>query len=897
MRWFLIFRLGLRSLFRGAAVDRELEEELRFHIDREVQQNLAARMTPEEAHRAALRQFGNLTQQMEECRDARSTRMIRDFFEDVCYAIRSLRRDPFLVLTATLTLATCIGTNTAVFSLANSILIRPLPYPNSERIYWISERSGPNQEDNGAAPDYYYLRRESRIFEDVAAFSTITVNWTGVETPEQLDAAQVSASFFTVMGMKPMLGRYLAPDEEGTKAPAVAVVSYAFWRSRLGSDPHILGKNIALDRRQRVIVGVMPQGFDFPRGSQVWLPSSLDESSESFPISPTRPIFTVSILARLRPEVTKRQAETEISRLTAAIRAQYKVFQATGFRSDLNIDGVPLQRRLTGDLRPALLALTGAAGLVLLIACVNLASLLLARAGCRQREFAIRLALGSGRSRIVRQMLTGSLALALPGGVAGIGFAWIAIRMLNGIQPAILVRYPAISMDLRVLAFTIALTVATSLLFGLTPALSASGTHIQEALRTSGLAHSRGPGAARLRKALVVSELGLSLVLLIGAGLLARSLFRLAHTELGFSSVHLLTFRVNPIGPLDRNYARFYEDVLNRLQRIPLARSAALVADMPLNSEDFYWTGRIRVMGRTPLPFAARPIINNSLVSPEFLQTLQVPLKSGRFFEVYDSARPEHVVAPGFVASEPVVVNEAFVRRIFPGENPIGRSLVFGPDQHNITWTIVGVVGDVRGGALGADVPSMVYRCTCSGNPVFRAGFIIRTAGDPKAVVRSVEEQVRAVDRDQPIFDVKTMEERREAALAPERFELALAGAFAIIAILLAAAGIYGVMSYLITHRTREIGIRVAMGARPADVLRMVIGETSILVLLATALGLGSAWALTRFIRSMLYGVSELDPVTFLVMPVLLALVVLIAALGPSLRAVHVDPMTALREE
>ncbi|MEO7142250.1 MAG: ABC transporter permease [Bryobacteraceae bacterium] len=823
--------------------------------------------------------------------------MIESLVEDVRYAVRSVRRDPFLVIAAAFTLAACIGANTAVFSVANSILIHPLPYPGAGRIDWISERSGRAQEDAGAAPDYFYLRDQNRIFEDVAAFSSITVNWTGVERPEQLDAAAVSASFFRVMGMRPMLGRYLAPEEEGTKAPAVAVVSYAFWRNRLGSDPHIVGKSIAFDRLRRTIIGVMPQGFDFPRGSQAWLPFSWDKSSESFPLSPMRPIFSISILARRKPGLTAQQILTEMNRLTVAIRAEYKVFQATGFRSGLNISPIPLQQHLTGELRPALLILTGAAGLVLLIACVNLANLLLARAGSRRRELAVRLALGSSRGRIMRQMLTESLVLALPGGVAGIGVAWAAVRVLDATKPAILVRYPAISMDLRVLAFTIALTVATSLLFGLTPALSAAGIRIQEALKNSGLAHSGGPGAARLRKGLVVAELAISLVLLIGAGLLARSFLHLAHTELGFRPDHLLTFRVNPIGPFDRNYARFYGDVLHGLQRLPAVSSAVLVSDMPLNHEDFYQTGRVRVVGRPLPPFLERPIVNNTLVSPDFLNTLKAPLKSGRFFDVYDSVRSEHAAIPGFIAAEPVVVNDAFAHRIFPGENPVGRQVVFGPDRRNITWAIIGVVGNIRGSTLGADPPSMVYRCMCSGSPVFRAGFIIRTAGDPQGAVRLVERQVRAVDPDQPIFDVKTMDQRRDAALAPERFELVLIGTFAIIAILLAAAGVYGVMSYLITRRTREIGIRVAMGARPADILSMVLGETTILTLISIVLGLGGAWALTRYIRSMLYGVNELDAATFALTPVFLALIVLIASFGPARRAARVDPMTALREE
>jgi predicted permease len=873
----------------------ELAEEMELHralMQRELEEG---GLDEKEAAYATRRAFGNETVAREAARAVWLWPWLQSVAQDMTYAARGLRRDPFLALTATLTLAVCIGANTAVFSLANAVLIRPLPYPDSHQIDWISERSGPRQEDVGVAPDYFYLRQQNRIFEDVAAFVPATVNWTGVETPEQLNAAFVSPSFFQVLGMQPLSGRYLAQDEQGRVAPDVAVISYAFWRNQLAGDEHAVGKTIALDRQPRTIIGVMPQAFDFPRGAQMWLPASLDESAHSFPVSPERPILTVSMLARRKAGLTSEQVQADIDRLTTAIRSQYKVFQSTGFRSDLSIAAVPLQRHLTGDTRPALLILSAAAGLVLLVACVNLASLLLARASSRRRELAVRLALGSGRGRVVRQLLTECLVMALPGGAAGIGLAWVAVDLLNAAKPEVLAAYPAIAMDLTVLAFSIALTVATSLVFGLTPAFSAAGIRIQEAMR-SGLAQSSGPATARLRKALVVAELALSLVLLIGAGLLARSLFHLSRTELGFDSGQLLTFRINPIGPFDRDHTVFYGEVLDRLERIPFVSSAALVSDMPLNDEDFYQTGRIRVDGPPAIAFAERPIINNSLVSPDFLRTLRVPLKAGRFFDVYD-AGPSREAAPGFVAAEPVVVNESFVKRMFPGENPLGRRLVFGPDERNILWTIIGVAGDVRGGSLGADPPSMVYRCTCSGSRVFRAGFIVRTQGEPTNAAGTVAKQVRAVDADQPIFDVRTMDERRDAALAPGRFALVLACAFAIIAMLLAAAGIYGVMSYLVTLRTREIGIRVAIGARPVNILSMVTRETAMLAVIAVALGLASGWALSRYIRSMLHGVSELDPLTFLLTPVLLVLIVLIASLGPSLRAVRLDPMTALREE
>jgi putative ABC transport system permease protein len=886
MRWFHVFRLRLRSLFRRATLDRELDDELRFHLELQIQQNLAAGMTLEQARAAARRAFGNPALHEDGCRDARGITLIENFREDFRHAIRGFSRDRFLACAAAVTLALAIGATTTVFSIADSILIRPLPYPNADRIDWISEASGPTHEEIAVAPDYYTLRDRNRIFEEVGNYWPLMLNWTGVEHPEQLHGAAVPDSFFRVMGTAPLIGRYVSPADEGPGKARVAVLSYDFWRNRLGSDPQIIGKTVALDRLPRSIVGVMPQGFDFPHGIQIWVPSDVDEAADR-EISLTRGIRILLIVARRRPEVTPLQAEAEMHRLSADIRAEYQMFKRTQFRTDLSITAVPLQQHLTRPLRPALLVLTGAVGLVLLIACVNIANLLLAQAAARQRALAVRLALGSGRGRIARQMLTESLALALPGALIGVALAWIAVRVLDAAKPAILVRYPPISMDGRVLAFTFALTLITSLVFGSAPAWFASGIHIQEVLKAAGLTHTTGHGAARLRKLLLVAELAVSLILLIGAGLLTRSFLHLAHTDLGFQTDHLLTFQVQPIGSFDRDNTRFFTQLLERMKSIPGAQTAALLGDIPLSDENLGSSGRIRVEGRPPVPAAELPVANITQVSPEFFRTLAIPLQSGRLFDSRDAA------------SSPirVVVNQTFVHRVFPGDDPLGRRMVFGLGLNPVTWTIIGVVADVRSGALGADPPSTVYRCTCNGGRLFRAAFAVRTIGDPKSAVRDVEAAVRSVDRDQPIFDVETMDERRDDAMASPRFQLLLIGTFAGLAVLLAVAGIYGVMSYLVSRRTREIGIRIAMGARPANVLRMVLGEGALLGACAIISGLAGAWALTRYLKSMLYGVTELDSVTFAVTPILLAFVLLAASLGPARRAARVDPVTALKDE
>lgn len=892
MRRFAIFRLRLRSLFVRSSVERDLDDELRFHLEKTIEQNIAAGMTPEDARFAARREFGNPELQKDECRDSRGTKVIEDLFEDLRYAARGLGRNPLLALAATATLALCIGANTTVFSLVNSILIRPLPYPGSDRIYYISDRSGRNQIEIAAGPDYYILRKENRVFEDVAAYNPTTMNWSGVDKPEQIDGALVTPSFFRLLGTEPLLGRYLAPAEEGPKAPPVVVLSYAFWRNRLGSDPRAVGKTITLDRLPHTIIGVMPQGFDYPPGNPtpLWVPLEMDEASQ-FPIYPTMRMRIVSMLARRRPQVSPLELETEMRRLSYSIRSQYpKEWLTAEFRSGVTLSAIPLQERLTGDMRPALLVLTSSVGLVLLIACVNLANLLLARATARQRELAVRLALGSSQGRIVRQMLTESVVLALPGGLAGATAAWLAVVLLNAHKPLVLVRYPPISLDTTTLVFTFALTLATGLVFGLVPAFTIKGVTIHDALKSAGHTQSGGRRTARLRQALVVAELGISLVLLIGAGLLARSFLKLANRELGFPAEHLLTLRIHLTSSRYAPAAaqkEFYSDLLQRIEKLPMVRGAAESSDLPLSGNHSFLSMAFQIAGH-PTPMAQRPMAGISVVSPQFFQTMGIPLQSGRVFESQDAN----------VSPASVVVNDAFARKIFLGENPLGKRLEIGPASVPY-GTVIGVVGNIRESALGAEPSPWVYGCICTNGYILLnyMGLLVRTTGDPPTAIRPVQEQVFAIDRDQPVFDVRAMEERLANSLAPQRFQLILIGSFAGIALFLAAVGVYAVMSYLVTQRTREIGIRMAMGAQPKDVVRLVAGENAWLVAVAAMVGLAGAWALTRYVRSLLYGVTALDAPTFTIAPVVLALIVFLASMGPARRASSVDPIKALRDE
>jgi putative ABC transport system permease protein len=605
-----------------------------------------------------------------------------------------------------------------------------------------------------------------------------------------------------------------------------------------------------------------------------------------------RPMHMVRMLARLKAETSQRVLNTDLNRMTDIIYREYpKEFAAAGFLEGLQILATPLQRRMLGDLRPALLVLSGAVALVLFIACANLANLLLARATVRRRELAVRMALGSGRGRIIKQVLTESLVLALPGGLAGVLTASFAVWALNAWKPLFLQNYPPLTLDVTTLAFTLGVTLLTGLVFGMVPAFTAARIGIQEALKSAGYTQTGSCGAARLRYALLVMELGMSLVLLIGAGLLGKSFLKLSRVPLGFPSENLLTLRFNLTGSryaTAQSQVGYYKEILDRIKQLPQIKQAAVSMHLPLSGEGEWQPTLFQVTGRPPLPMAQQPGANNNVVSQSFFGTLGIPLRSGRLFDSRDTAR----------APDNIVVNEAFARKIFPGENPLGRQIVIGT-KIQVHWTIVGVVSSTRASQLGVEPGPLIYRCFCQGGNPFlgQSGLLARTTGDPQSAVHAIEGQIYSVDRSEPVFDVKTMDERLADALAPQRFHLLLIGIFAAIAIGLAAVGVYGVMSYLVTQRSREIGIRVALGAQLKDVLRLVIGESLKWTLLAVAAGLACAWALTRYLTSMLYGVTVLDATTFAAMPFLLIAIALIAAFAPALRAVRIDPAMVLREE
>lgn len=883
--------LRFKAVVRRGRMEEELGEELRTHLELQVQKHVAAGLNIEEARVKARREFGAVEIVKENCRDERRVNFIDNFRQDFRYAARGLRRDLGFALVALFTLAICIGANTTVFSVVNAVMLRPLPYPSAERLYWLGEQMGKNRAEAGMGADYYSLREQNRVFSDVAAYSPRTFNLTDVEKPEQLDAAMVSPSFFKVLASPPLLGRTLAESEQGADAPDVVILSYSFWRSHLASDPRAVGKEISLDGLPYTVIGVMPQGFDYPKGVQLWKPLSMDERNER-PRRVDRPMHIVSMIAPLKPNISDRQLSTELSRLTASIYREYpKEFASAGFLQGLRITATPLQRQMVGDLRPALLILSGAVALVLLIACANLASLLLTRSTTRSREFAMRMALGSGTARIVRQVLTESLVLALPGGAIGLIVGSLSVAVLNLWKPLVLQSYPPLVLDVNTLAFSVGLTFITALVFGMAPAFAVGRIRIQEALKSAGSMHTGSRTATRVRHLLVVVELGIALMLLIGAGLLGRSFLKLARTDLGFPTDRLLTLRFNLTGG---RYAKspqqmqFYDDVRERVERLPQVKEAAFSSDLPLSGEDRFYSGaQFEVAGR-PLPMGQRPQAGITVVGREYFSTLRIPLRAGRLFNLEDTER----------SSEDIVVNEAFAEKIFPGEDALDHRIVMGPNDP-VNWKIAGIVGNVQGGQLGASPLPLIYRCLCQGGgpELSRTSLIVRAAGDPQNAIRAVVGQIHSVDRDEPVFDIKTMDKRLADSLAPRRFQLLLIGTFTVIAIVLSAVGVFGVMSYMVTRRNREIGIRIALGAQPQDVLGLVLGESVLLALLGTALGIAGAWGVTRYLSSMLYGVTALDTMTFTAMPIVLSAIVIFASLIPAARALQIDPVTALRED
>ncbi|MFL6207313.1 MAG: ABC transporter permease [Pyrinomonadaceae bacterium] len=804
------------------------------------------------------------------------------FLQDLRYGVRMLLKHPGFTVIAVLALALGIGANSAIFSVVNTVLLRPLPFPEPERLVRLGEGTRGARPERGvfSFPDYKDVQAQAQTLEAVAGYqgSGGVLTTTDGAEPERVRGANVSADYFKVLGVQPELGRVFTRAEDQPNA-TVIVISHGLWQRRFGANPQIIGQQLKLGSSSLTVVGVMPAGFEFPFRAQhqdFWEPIN----DRPTPEREQRDARTLEVIARLKPGVTVEQAHAELETISRRFEQQYPAAN-----TNIAIAPVALHDDLTGDVRPALFILLGAVGLVLLIACANVANLLLARATARQKEIAIRTALGASRLRIVRQLLVESLLLALAGGGLGLLLAMWGVDLLVAASPADIPRVQQVGLDARVLAFTLALSALTGIAFGLVPALHASKPDLNDALKDGSRGSTESLRRNRVRSLLVVAEVALSLMLLIGAGLLLKSFMRLLQTDAGFDAGHVLTFDI----PLSRQrydtpakQADFFHRLIERAQTLPSIETAGVVNILPLSELDESIS--FQIAGRPPAPPGAVPEGNYTVASPGYFAALKLALRAGRLFNAQDNAQAPPVA----------LVSEALVRRYFAGENPIGQRLKL--DSEDQPREIVGVVGDVRRAALETEAQPEYY-LPYEQAPERRMNLVVRTTGDAAAMTATVRGAVKELDKDQLIWQTRTLEELRSASVASRRFNMMLLGLFAVVALLLAVLGIYGVMAYSVTRRTHEIGVRIALGAQGRDVLKLIIGQGMTLAVIGVGLGLLGALAITRTMASLLYGVSATDPAIFAGLALLLAFVALVACYVPARRATKVDPMVALRYE
>jgi putative ABC transport system permease protein len=888
MKWFNILRDRLRALRHRDTVIDDIDREMRLHVELQVESNIKAGMSPAEAREKAMRSFGNVNRAVDAAYDVKGGGGFETVTQDIRYGFRMLAKHKAFTSIAVITLALGIGANTAIFSVVNELLLRPLPYRDANRVVTMWEVSPEGRHQNSTSrANFRAWRDQSTSYEYIAAFSDQRANLTGNGDPEELSVQFATPDFFKVMGVDPMLGRTFLPEDDEPSSPPVAVLSYGLWQRRFGGQPGVIGQPIMLNGTKFTVIGVMPPNFQFHikqrsgtvRPAELWtiLPMPTGPGAND------RGRF-LGTVARLKPGVSVDHAATELRTIEARLSDE-----APEFNKNYSAEVLPLRQQFFGNVRRPLWLMLGAVGFVLLIACANVANLLLSLATAREKEIAVRAALGARRGRIIRQLLTESLLLALLGSILGLGFAWLGIKGLIAISPRDLVSLQTVGLNVPVLLWTLAVSLLTGIIFGLAPALHISRLNLNDSLKEGGKSESgQASGSRRLRSALVVSEIALAVVLLASAGLLIRSFVRLQQIDPGFNTDNVLTMVV--LVPVNRykedpQFVAFFSQALEKIRHLPSVRSAGMVNYLPLYGGLGSSTG-FKILGQPEPPPGQEPGCDVRVVDAGYFPTMGIPLLRGRNFSELELKEPRHVI----------LINDSLARKYFPNQDPIGQRLDITMFDTPQPAEIIGIVGNVRYDSLVEESPPAAY--FPHPDLVYSMmTLVIRTDGEPTAIAPAVQREIRSLDPNQPVSDVRTMNQVMSEWVARSRFNTLLLGLFAALATLLSAVGIFGVMNYSVALRTREIGLRLAVGAQPRQVLLLILRQGFVLTIAGVLFGLLAAFALTRLLSGLLFGVGTVDMVTFTTISLLLVVVSLLACYLPARRAMRIDPLQALRYE
>jgi predicted permease len=888
-RWWDIVRMRSRSLLKRRRVESELDREMRYHLERQVEENIAAGMNAREAREAASRMFGGVSQIEEECRDMRRTRYLENFLQDLRFTVRMLGKSPAFTVVIVLTLALSIGANSAIFSVIDGVLLQPLPYPQAERIARVFYRSTEYAKFPLNPWDFLDFRARNRSFENLAMYTHADVQLSGANSdPVKLSAFRISSGYFRVLGVHPARGREFDFSEERPGNGNVVILSDRVWRNQFGAATDILGRKVLLDSQPYMVVGVMPAGVDHPGNSynsvaygdtvDAWTPFTFEGNPNN------RGSHYIEGIGRLKPGVTVEQAAADFNGIMTELASQHEGDKGW------TIYAVPLFQEIVGPVHKMLLVLLGAVGLVLLIACVNAANLLVARAAARQKEISVRAALGAGRGRLVRQMLAESLLISLLGGALGALLAVVSLQALVSFLPAGFPRTDAIHVNGFVFSFTALVAVATGLFFGLVPAVQASRTDPRQGLHEGGRGSGGSARQTRIRAVLVVGEVGLACMLLVGAGVMLRSFVNLLRLDPGFQPEHVLTAE---IALPDANYKTtdsvggFYQRLLTNLKTLPGIAAAGAGTDLPWTGYDENMGG-FTIEGKIPPPheeFHAR----YHTASPDYFRAVGIPLVHGRLFDERDIKGSPRVL----------IINDVMARRYWPGEDAVGKRLTFDDKPKESDWfRVVGVVGDVKDTPESKEAePAFWWPVLQQPFPFANMTIVLRANSDPLRLTEALRTSVHELDPSLAVAHVRLLDRVAEEQFSTPRFALLLIGLFAALALVLATIGIYGVVSYSVSQRMHEFGMRVALGATSGNLIKMVMKQGVLMTVIGVAIGLGCALALGGVLDSLLYGVSARDPITLIGVGAVAIVTATLASLPPARRATSADPMTSLRAE